>query len=159
MRSNHKLVALPVKEPDTLCVLLVGIRKNVKFPNGSRVVMCRNSVNNDCMLDFSDCSSVVFQSNVYMEHIHDYGVAASRSSRYFCDAVINRNQELLSFPNFVHVRYSDGGVRDNTLKFERDDDKSVLLVRSINNTLMPLGLHTGEKSIKLVTSGDQKALL
>jgi len=151
MRSKYKLVALPVEEPDTICVLMVGIRANVKFPKGSSVVMCRNSVNNDCMLDFSDCSSVSFKSNVYMDDLYDCQTYVWGYSRgYSCNAVINRNQEQLSFPDFVHVKYPDGSVRDNTLKFDRCEDRSVLLVRSVNNTIMPLGLHTGAKSIKLI---------
>ena len=159
MRSKYKLVALPIKEPDTICVLMVGIRANVKFPKGSSVVMCRNSVNNDCMLDFSDCSSVSFKSNVYMNDLYDCQTYVWGYRGYSCNAVINRNQEQLSFPDFVNVKYPDGSVRNNTLKFEKDDDKSVLLVSSVNNTIMPLGLHTGEKSIKLVTSGDQKGFI
>ena len=159
MRSKYKLVARPAKEPDKLCVLLVGIRANVKFPKGSSVVMCRNSVNNDCILDFSECSSVIFKPNVYMEHIHDYGAAMLRNIIYSCNAVINRSQEQLSFPDFVHVKYPDGSVRDNTLKFEKGEDKSVLLVSSVNNTIMPLGLHTGAKNIKLVGSGTDKRFI
>lgn len=151
MLSNHKLVALPVKESNMLCVLAVGIRADIKFPKGNSVLMCKGSVDVSCTLDFSECSSVVFMPGVFIDNTNDFGTILPTTV-----AVISRSQEYLSFPNFVHVEYPDGSLRDDPLRFETDEERSVLLVSSVNDTLMPLSLHTGAQSIKLVASGADK---
>lgn len=155
MQRNHKIVALHTSEPNKLIVLTVAYNVNIKFPEGINLTMRENSVNGECTLDFSQCSSVDFGGMVYREGSYDYGIRGS----YFCEAFISKEMNHLAFPNFVHVIYSDGTRRTDPIELTKDKSTGVLTVNITNNILMPSGLHTGAERIRLTCSNGKSCVI